>query len=138
MTPEEKYLFDLQGYLVLNQVLPPAMVSDLNQALDAMESLSDEDAAGRGLKRQYTKGSPYATLGTAEPGGLDDYTCDILAFGSPFEDLIDWTPVLIYLDSMIGESFSSGWHDFHVPEPGWSDCLSSWLCRALALFGVCL
>lgn len=118
MTPEEKYLFDLQGYLVLNQVLPPAMVSDLNQALDAMESLSDEDAAGRGLKRQYTKGSPYATLGTAEPGGLDDYTCDILAFGSPFEDLIDWTPVLIYLDSMIGESFRLDGTTFMCRNPG--------------------
>ena len=58
MTPEEKHVFDLQGYLVLDQVLPAAMVSGLNQALDEMESLGDEETVSRGVKRRYTEGSP--------------------------------------------------------------------------------
>ena len=118
MTPEEKYLFDLQGYLVLDQVLPSVMVSDLNQALDALESLTDEDAAVRGVKRRYTQGSPYATLGTAGSGGLRDYTCDILAYGGPFEDLIDWAPVPTYVEAMIGKSFRLDGTTFMCRNPG--------------------
>ena len=118
MTPEEKYVFDLQGYLVLDQVLPSSMVSGLNQALDEMESLGDEEAVARGVKRRYAKGSPYATLGAAGPGGLRDYTCDILAYGSLFEDLIDWAPVLTYVESMIGESFRLDGTTFMCRNPG--------------------
>ena len=118
MTPEEKYVFDLQGYLVLDQVLPAAMVSGLNQALDEMESLGDEEAVSRGVKRRYTEGSPYATLGAAGPGGLRDYTCEILAYGGLFEDLIDWAPVLTYVESMIGEPFRLDGTTFMRRNPG--------------------
>ena len=118
MTPEEKYLFDLQGYLVLDQVLLPGMIGIMSEALDEMECLDDEEASGRGVMRRYTKGSPYATVGAAGPEGLGDYTCDILAYGSPFEDLIDWAPALTYVESMIGESFRLDGTTFMRRNPG--------------------
>ena len=118
MTREEAYLFDLQGFLVLRQILPTEMVSALNETVDAIESLSDEEARTRGVPRRYTQGSPYATLGLAEKGNLNDYTCDILTYGSLFEELIDWAPVLPYVESMIGESFRLDGTTFMCRNPG--------------------
>ena len=42
MTPEEKYLFDLNGYLVLRGVLSPDMRQRLNETIDYLETLDDE------------------------------------------------------------------------------------------------
>ena len=53
MTDEERYLFDLQGYLVLRGVLPPEFVAEVNRAIHDLESLSDEQVAARGLPRIY-------------------------------------------------------------------------------------
>ena len=39
MSPEEKYLYDLRGYLVLEQALAPKLVDRLNQTVDELESL---------------------------------------------------------------------------------------------------
>ena len=45
MTPEEKYLYDLRGYLVLEQALAPELIDRLNQTIDELENLGDEAAA---------------------------------------------------------------------------------------------
>lgn len=39
MTEEQRYLFDLNGYLVLKQVVPPALLAACNRALDHYENL---------------------------------------------------------------------------------------------------
>ncbi len=39
MDQEQKYLFDLQGYVVLEQVVPPEMVAACNAALDRFEAM---------------------------------------------------------------------------------------------------
>ena len=39
MDAEQKYLFDLQGYLVLKEVVPPAFVEACNRALDRYETM---------------------------------------------------------------------------------------------------
>ena len=44
MTEEQKYLFDLQGYIVLEDVVPESVVKACNKALDPLE-----DNAARGL-----------------------------------------------------------------------------------------
>ena len=51
MTPEETYLFDLNGYLILRGVLPPSLVDELNRELDKLEALSDKEIRGIGLTR---------------------------------------------------------------------------------------
>ena len=37
MTEEQKYLFDLQGYIVLEDVVPQSVVKACNKALDPLE-----------------------------------------------------------------------------------------------------
>ena len=39
MDQEQKYLFDLQGYIVLEQIVPPEMVAACNAALDRFEAM---------------------------------------------------------------------------------------------------
>ena len=34
MTEEQKYLFDLQGYIVLKDVVPSSVIAGCNQSLD--------------------------------------------------------------------------------------------------------
>lgn len=40
MDAEQKYLFDLQGYLLLKDVVPPAFVEACNRALDRYETMN--------------------------------------------------------------------------------------------------
>jgi hypothetical protein len=53
MTDEQKYLFDLQGYIVLKNVVSPETVADVNQKLDALEA-TEEGALPLGV----THGKP--------------------------------------------------------------------------------
>ena len=48
MTDEQRYLFDLQGYLVLKNVVPPETVAAVNAVLDRFEAM-DEDELPRGV-----------------------------------------------------------------------------------------
>ena len=43
MNDEQKYLFDLNGYLVLEQVVPPATVDSCNRVLDRLETMDPDD-----------------------------------------------------------------------------------------------
>ena len=43
MTPEQKYLFDLQGFIVLEDVVPRSVIKACNQALDGFEEMDPED-----------------------------------------------------------------------------------------------
>ncbi len=42
MTDEQRYLFDLQGYLVLKNVVPLETIANVNAVLDHFETLSEE------------------------------------------------------------------------------------------------
>ena len=43
MTEEQKYLFDLQGYLILEQVVPSEIVDACNRSLDQYEATDESD-----------------------------------------------------------------------------------------------
>lgn len=45
MTEEHRYLFDLQGYLVVPAALPAAFVKQINEAIDGLERLDDPAVA---------------------------------------------------------------------------------------------
>ena len=103
MDPEERYLFDLQGYLIIRGALPSQMVERLNKVIDYLETLSDTDVDDLGATRRYTEGSIYARAGMAPEGMPDDYTSNILGYGGIFEDLVDWPSTMPYVEEMIGE-----------------------------------
>lgn len=105
MTPEERYLFDLNGYLLLKKVLPAAVLASVNERIDHLEALSDEAVEARNLARRYQQGNVYAQVGPSPKQGPDDYSCNILLCGGPFEDLIDWPAILPYLEEMISVPF---------------------------------
>ena len=62
MTAEERYLFDLNGYLVLKKILPPPVLAAINESIDRLESLSDQEVEARNLARKYQQGSVYAQV----------------------------------------------------------------------------
>ena len=45
MQPHEKYLFDLQGFIVVRNALTPLQVRDLNRALEANADKREQDTA---------------------------------------------------------------------------------------------
>lgn len=105
MTSEERYLFDLRGYLVLRGALSSDMCRRLNEAIDYLETLDDDQAAALGTARKYrTSDNVYAKTGNPPEGGLGDYDCEVLRYGDPFEALIDLPQTLAYIEEMIGES----------------------------------
>ncbi|HEX8235629.1 MAG TPA: phytanoyl-CoA dioxygenase family protein [Abditibacteriaceae bacterium] len=80
MTEEEKYLFDLQGYLAVPDALNAQQLQSLNSILD------EHIAAEMGDKS------------THRFGGL-------LHWGQPYTDLLDNAPVVPHLETMLGEHF---------------------------------
>lgn len=103
MTSEEKYLFDLQGYLYLPQVLPKELVHRLNSGIDRFETLDEEETAALGIMRkdhdEFWKGEKKGRNANRPR----DYDCNILRLGGPFEELIDCPQTLPYIEEMISE-----------------------------------
>ena len=104
MTPEERYLFDLHGYLVLRGVLSPDIRRRLNETIDYLETLDDSQTAALGAERKYrASDNVYAQTGAPSEAGLGDYDCEVLRYGGPFEELIDLPQTLLYIEEMISE-----------------------------------
>jgi len=119
MTPEERYLFDLQGYLVLRGALDDATLCRLNQTVDELESKSDQEVAFMGVERRYRRlDNLYAQVRPAPEGRLQDYDCAILCNGGPFEELIDWPVTLPLVQEMIGEPMKLDAASFMSRNPG--------------------
>ena len=78
MREDEKYLFDLQGFLVVENALSPAQVA-------ALDRIADEQIATAGLVGETTH-----RFG------------DLLDWGQPYIDLIDQPPILPYLEDLMG------------------------------------
>lgn len=80
MTLEEKFLFDLQGFLVIKNVLTPGEVAELNDIADEKSPRPPE-----------TTGQRTAT--------------EILLWGPAYQALIDHSKIVPYLVEMIGPRF---------------------------------
>ncbi|MCH2693494.1 MAG: phytanoyl-CoA dioxygenase family protein [Acidobacteriia bacterium] len=101
MTQEERYLFDLNGYLVLKNVLSQKILGLMNTAIDHLESLSEQELKFQNISRDYADDNVYAKVGKKTKQGHKDYCCNILTYGEPFENLIDWPVIMPYLQEMI-------------------------------------
>lgn len=87
----DDYLFDLRGYLVLEQALEPELVVDLNRALDGVPSLSPQGWWGNVQRSDNDK----------QAMGLE--LQNIVEGGEPFERLIDHPAWINYVRRYCGE-----------------------------------
>lgn len=96
MNEEEKYLFDLQGYLIIENALPPETVQEMNAWLDAQ---AEGDPAWRGQTGNAHIPNP-------------------ITWGPMFRDLMDHPRVLPILRDVLGDTMRLD-HDYAIfLEPG--------------------
>src|SRR5262245_39696110 len=91
MTSKERYLFDLQGYLVLENVLSEGEVTELNALLDEYE-LWKYRGQGRFFEL-WANDEDFITVGPL-------HTWD-----EPFRRLLDHPRALPYLVELVGPKF---------------------------------
>lgn len=87
MTPEEKFMFDLEGYIVIKNVLTPAEVAELN-------ALADQ-------------------IFTAKKDQADRRTSQVSRWGAPTQALIDHPNIVPYLLELLGPKFRID-HDYCI------------------------
>lgn len=80
MTELQKYLFDLRGYLIIEHVLTPNQIADLNHLIDGHSSELDLES------------------GKLHTGGF-------LTWGQPFIDLLDHETLMPLLKFILGDGF---------------------------------
>ena len=93
MNDEQKYLFDLNGYLVLEQAVPPEVVRDCNRVLDRLETMDPAD---------FPEPLVLGTEKTAE----NLYISNILEADPVFAPLIDLPEVLDVVETVTGDDKS--------------------------------
>ncbi len=92
-TALDDFLFDLRGYLILEQAIEPALVAELNAAFDAFPPLPRGEWWGNAQRRDYTSDT-----------GLELHNC--VEAGPVFEKLIDHPSYINYLRHYCGEEQS--------------------------------
>jgi hypothetical protein len=102
MTDREKFLFDLQGFLVVKDVLSDAEVASLNTAFDANWDKKRDDG------NSHPDGDTHGPLKRGMFSGMltwDQPHCQ------PFRDLLAHRNTIPYLDTLFGR----GWKMDHSP-----------------------
>lgn len=92
-TPLDDFLFDLRGYLVLENAVEPSLIADLNDAFDNFPPLQRGEWWGNAQRRDYT-----------DDTGFELHNC--VEVGEPFERLIDHPGYINYLRHYCGEEKS--------------------------------
>ncbi len=92
-TALDDFFFDLRGYLVIRQAVEPALIADLNAAIDAFPPLGYGEWLGNAQRRDYTTST-----------GLELHNC--VEAGEPFERLIDYPGYIEYVRRYCGEQES--------------------------------
>ena len=89
MNQEQKYLFDLQGYIVLKNIIPKRVIDNCNKVLDRFEDMAPEDFP------------PPLVLGTTKTE-KELYISNILESDLAFVSLIDVPEVLSVIQEVTG------------------------------------
>ncbi len=92
MNDEQKYLFDLQGYILLKGVVPDAVVNSCNAALDRFESMDPADYP-----------TPLCLGAERTDGNL--YISNILEGDEVFRSLIDLPEVIDVVAEVTGAPY---------------------------------
>ena len=88
-TPLEDYLFDLRGYLILQEALTPGEVTQINERLDSLSS----------LERGQWRGSIHRQ---DQPDEVGINLQQIYEAGEPFEELIDHPSWISHVTRYVG------------------------------------
>lgn len=104
MNDREKYLYDIQGFLVVPNFLTPEEVDRLNEAFDANQDKMTEDGnSNTGNSKTLTTGKKrglyHGMLAWEQP------------YCQPFRDLLVHPKSIPYLDTLFGR----GWRMDHSP-----------------------
>lgn len=97
-----QYLYDLQGYLVVEDVLSEEQVETLNRILD--ETLPDFPSE-RGERTQEKSLGVYDNYRFGMAGGSYKSNPGFLAYGQPFVDLLDHPLTMQIMRMQLGEAF---------------------------------
>jgi hypothetical protein len=101
MTDREKYLFDVQGYLVVRQFLTPAEVARLNAAIDAnREKMTEHEGSYLGDSKTLGGESKRGVL-----SGMLEWEhpwCE------PFRELLAHPKAIPYLDTILTGTVPNG------------------------------
>jgi ectoine hydroxylase-related dioxygenase (phytanoyl-CoA dioxygenase family) len=92
-TPLDDFLFDLRGYLILENAVEPPLLDELNRAIDAFPPLDYGQWWGNAQRRDYTGST-----------GFELHNC--VEAGAPFEHLIDHPSWIEYMRHYCGEEQS--------------------------------
>ncbi len=92
-TPLDDFFFDLRGYLVLEQAVPPTLIAELNDAFDHFPPLAPNAWWGNTQRRDYTQDTGYELHNCVEAG-------------APFEALIDHPAWISHVRRYCGEADS--------------------------------
>jgi ectoine hydroxylase-related dioxygenase (phytanoyl-CoA dioxygenase family) len=91
--PIDDFLFDLNGYVVIENAVEPALLDELTAAVDALPPLKVGEWLGNAQRRDYTGET-----------GLEIHNC--VELGGPFEQLIDNPGWIEYVRRYCGEQKS--------------------------------
>jgi hypothetical protein len=98
MNEDEKYLFDLTGYLVLKDVLTPAEVARLNEGIDHhIDQLNEREGT--------LAGDSQALAGTSHRLDLGGMLAWEQPWCEPFRELLLHPGAKSYLDGILGEGY---------------------------------
>ena len=97
-----RYLYDLQGYLVVEDVLSKAQIATLNQILD--ETLP-EFPSDRQERTQESSRGVYDNYRFGMAGGSYKSNPGFLTYGQPFVDLVDHPLTMQIMRFQLGEAF---------------------------------
>ena len=101
-TELRNYLYDLQGYLVVEDVLDDAQVAALNAVLDERLAEVPEDWQER---RKDDPRGPYGTYRFGMAGGSHGTSPGFLDWGQPFVDLMDHPTTMAVMRAQLGDCF---------------------------------
>ena len=99
MNDQEKYLFDLRGYLHVKNVLTPDQVADLSERLEERRSPGGKRTYGSDRTR-YPEGESTAFSAKS-----------LIEWGGTYIDLIDLPAIAPYLENLLGPKYRLD-HDY--------------------------
>ena len=108
MNEEEKYLFDLRGYLVVKNALTQEQVKNLSEIVDEKVNGLEHHTGGR-KKRHHQRGSDRTWF--ANDDDMAWSSPALLDWGGPFIDLIDIPTIAPYLETLLGINYRLD-HDY--------------------------
>ena len=97
-----QYLYDLQGYLVVEEVLTPAQVANFNRILDETLPAFPTDRTERTQEKSL---GVYDNYRFGMAGGSYRSNPGFLAYGQPFVDLLDHPLTMQIMRMQLGEAF---------------------------------